>query len=141
MSAGMTDTNSHPLIREIKMADFSTSFGSKERSVKRASVASNYSHRSPIRWACFETMPVRDNAGTMVHLMVDGDTYAVVTTQANRMEGEPTTFTGKNANREANACARALLFALRSANGPKVSTGTTVSSMVAMLQNCTLGNR
>ena len=138
MSAGMTDTNSHPLTREIKMADFASSFGSKERKVKRAAVARNYSHRSPIRWACFETMPVRDNAGTMVHLMVDGDTYAVVTTQANRMQGEPTTFTGKNASREANACARVLLASLRSANKPQV---TTVSSMIDMLNDCTLGNR
>ena len=138
MSAGMTDTNSHPLTREIKMADFASSFGSKERKVKRAAVARNYSHRSPIRWACFETMPVRDNAGTMVHLMVDGDTYAVVTTQANRMQGEPTTFTGKNASREANACARVLLASLRSANKPQVAT---VSSMIDMLNDCTLGNR
>lgn len=120
------------------MADFASSFGSKERKVKRASVARNYTHRSPVRWACFETMPVRDNAGTMVHLMVDGDTYAVVTTQANRMQGEPTLFTGKNASREANACARVLLASLRSANKPQV---TTVSSMIDMLNDCTLGNR
>tara|TARA_R100000458_G_C8270999_1_gene245730 strand:- start:409 stop:768 length:360 start_codon:yes stop_codon:yes gene_type:complete len=119
------------------MAQFASSFGSKERKVKRAGAARTYTHRSPIRWACFETMPVSDNAGTMVHIMVDGDTYAVLTTQGNRMQGEPTLFNGKNASQEANACARVLLATLRSANKPQVAT---VSSMIDMLNDCTLGN-
>lgn len=125
------------------MAVFSTSFGSKERKVKRASAASTYTQRSPVRWACFETMSVLDGKGTQVHIMVDGDTHAVVTTQANRMQGEPTLFTGKNAERKANACARTLLASLRSANKPRPSKArpSSISSMVDMLNDCTLGNR
>lgn len=140
MSAGKTGTNSHPLTREIKMADFSTSFGSKERAVKRASVARNYSHRSPIRWERFDSIRVLDGCGTEVHIMVDGDTRAVLTTQGGRMQGEPTLFTGKNASREAEACCRVLLASLRSGNDRKPTQVSDISRMVAMLQNCTLGS-
>lgn len=88
------------------MADFASSFGAKERKVKRAYVARCYTHRSLNRGGTVATFEAGENAYVRVYL--DGDTSSVITIQNGRMAGQPTTIQGDACGERAKAQARTL---------------------------------
>ena len=113
------------------MATFASSFGSKERKVKRACVARHYTHRNPFGGCAVATFEAGENSFVRVYL--DGDTSSVITIQNGCMAGEPTTIKGDARGERAKVQARTLAKTLASAER-REDPRSEVMRMVDMLK-------
>jgi len=95
------------------MAQFATTFGSKERKAKAKARGANYSHRRPSTGGVVQSF----NAGERceVNVVQDGDTSIVVTIKNGYVSGKPSFYTGSNARNNAVKEARVLSGVLKSA--------------------------
>ena len=93
------------------MAQFATTFGSKERKAKAKARGANYSHRRRSTAGVVQTFNAGN--GCEVNVVQDGDTSIVVTIKNGYVSGKPSFYTGSNARNNAVKEARVLSGALK----------------------------
>ena len=110
------------------MAQFASTFGSKERKAKRRSRGANYTHRRQSRAGVVQVFTA--DPGCEVNVIRDGDTFIVATFRNGRMDGKPAIH--KNGYEAARANAQILAKVLKSSATP--DPRSEVMLMVAALK-------
>ena len=98
------------------MAQFATTFGSKESKVKAAARGANYSHRRQSRAGVIQVFTAGPHSE--VNVIRDGDTFIVATFRYGRMAGKPTIHVGSSAQAASLTNAKVLASALKSSHQP-----------------------
>lgn len=96
------------------MAQFASTFGSKERKAKSKTRGANYSHRRQSRAGVVQVFTA--DPGCEVNVIRDGDTFIVATFRNGRMAGQPSIH--KHGYQAARESAQTLAKVLKSSARP-----------------------